>query len=394
MKSVVRVLGCCLIIILLFTGCNANAEPQIPTQTEISLEHPVEGLKNCGDGTCSGPENTETCPADCQDSETTSGANPATPPLYFFYVIHAHGSDEFLPFSGPGQTSVDPVIAENMIAAIEGIAAVLDRYGVKGSWQFLPATVKGIYLYQGEDNIFKKLLESGHETGVHTHKLEDIEPAYTNIQDYIGITPETASGFMAQLSKVSPSESKAAMSLAIEVPVKLGLNIGTANLSPGGEKNTLSPECQDILGVGNDMWKETGNLMFPWRPDYIHQDPCSHDPQGEMLLVDHVSIDWVILPGESGPPDVLDARHFNHLTGMFDGALNYMAENRPDRPATWGFVTHIIEYAVGGKGEKPPNPGSLAALDEFLGYVHSKYQKNLVIYATPGEIADIVSARE
>ena len=56
------------------------------------------------------------------------------------------------------------------------------------------------------------------------------------------------------------------MSLAIEVPVRLGLTVGTTNLSPGGDKNTISSVCQNVLGMGNDMWLETGNLMFPWRP--------------------------------------------------------------------------------------------------------------------------------
>jgi hypothetical protein len=310
--------------------------------------------------------------------------------LYFFYVIHAHGSDQFLPFSDPGQTSVDPEKAENMLAAMEGIAAVLDKYGVKGSWQFLPATVQGLHLYQGDDNIITQLLAAGHEVGVHTHKLDDIEPAVDALQEYIGISPEVTSGFLAQLSDVSPLEAKTAMSIAIDIPVQLGLEVGTVNLSPGGGKNNLASECQDVLGVGNDMWAETGNLMFPWRPDYIHQDPCSHNPQGEMLLIDHVSIEWVILPEEGTPSDVLDTRHFTRLSGQFEAALDYLAEEQPDRVAVWGFITHIVEYAVGGKAEYPPEAESLAALDAFLSYVDSFQDQGLVIYATPGEIADKV----
>jgi len=384
-----------LIVTPLLSGCINNAGMGIQTQDEVIPQKTASGQMNCGDGICNGPETPDTCPEDCQESVPTSSVlSPDTPALYFFYAIHTHGSDEFLPFSDPGQTTVDPETADNMIAAIEGIAAILDRYGIKASWQFLPAAVKGFYIYQGEDNIIHQLLESGHEIGVHTHKLGDVEVAYENIQEYIGITPVTSSGFVAQLSKVSPSESKNAMSFAIDVPVNLGLSVGTVNLSPGGEKNTLSPECDDVLGIGNDMWAETGNLMFPWRPDYIHQDPCNHNPIGKMLFIDHVSIDWLILPDKNGPPDVLDNRHFNQLKGMFDGAVNYMAVHQPKRPATWGFVTHIIEYSVGGNGENLPETTALAALDEFLGYVHSKYQAGLVIYATPGEIADIVTAQE
>lgn len=383
-----------IILGLLVAGCGSKAKPFLPAD-QINLEVTASSQKGCGDDVCDGPENAQTCPEDCRESAPpSSGPTIDFPPLYFFYAIHAHGSDEFLPFSDPGETTVDPEIANNMIAAIEGISAILDRYGVKASWQFLPATVKGFYIYQGEDNIIKQLLERGHEIGVHTHNLDDIQESFENIQEYIGITPETSSGFIAQLSKVSPSESKNAMSFAIEVPVKQGLSVGTVNLSPGGEKNTLSSECQNMFGIGNDMWAETGNLMFPWRPDYIHQDPCNHNPQGEMLFIDHVSIDWIILNENGGASDLLDARHFERLSGQFDAALDYMAVNQPDRIAVWGFITHIIEYAVGGKGENPPSAESLQALDDFLYYVQTKQQEGLVIYATPGEINTIIEASE
>jgi hypothetical protein len=366
---------------------NISAQPQ-----------PAEMTKSCGDGVCDGPENAQSCPEDCQDppGETDNNegssapADAAQPPLYFFYVIHTHGSDEFLPYADPGQTTIDAEKADNMLAAIAGIAEVLDQYGVKASWQFLPATIKGFHQYQGPDNIITQLLSSGHEIGVHTHKLDDLQFAVENLNKYCGIYPEVTSGFLAQLSGVSPGESKVAMSIAIDVPVKLGLSVGTTNLSPGGGKNPLASECQEVLGVGNDMWPDTGNLMFPWRPDYAHKDPCSHNPEADMLLIDHVSIEWLILPGEAGPPDVLANTHFTQLQGQFDGALNYMAVNKPDRTATWGFITHITEYAVGGKGEYPPDQESLAALETFLEYVDTKRDLGLVVYKTPAQIAELV----
>ena len=49
---------------------------------------------------------------------------------------------------------------------------------------------------------------------------------------------------------------------------------------------------------------------------------------------------------------------------------------------------------LGGKAENPPLPESLAALDEFLSYVDIQHQDGLVIYATAGEIAEIVTAQE
>ena len=45
-----------------------------------------------------------------------------------------------------------------------------------------------------------------------------------------------------------------------------------------------------------------------------------------MLFVDHVSINWLILPDQVAPPDVLDTRHFNQLKEKFDGAIDFMDE--------------------------------------------------------------------
>ena len=87
-----------------------------------------------------------------------------------------------------------------MIAAIEGIAEVLDKYGVKGTWEFLPATVEGLQSYQGEGHIIDLLLANGHEVGVHTHKLDDLAPAVEALQT-LGISPKTTSGFIAQVFK-------------------------------------------------------------------------------------------------------------------------------------------------------------------------------------------------
>lgn len=383
-------------LVLLLIGCFGCAE-QEPPGNPTSPSDLAEKSKSCGDGVCDGPETPQTCPEDCQETPdaavavvTSLPSIPAAPPLHFFYVIHTHTSEQFHPYSDPGQTTIDTDLAENMLAAIEGIAAVLDKYRVKASWQFLPATVKGFHEYQGENNIISQLITNGHEIGVHTHNINDIQFAVQNLEEYIGISPVVTSGFLAHLSNISPGEAKAAMSIAIEAPIKQGLSVGTANLSPGGDKNPLASECQEILGMENDMWPETGNLMFPWRPDYAHQDPCSHNPEGKMLLIDHVSIEWVILPDESKPADVLDERHFTILAEKFNAALDYMADNSPSRTAAWGFVTHITEYAVGGKGENPPSQEALSALEDFLAIVNATHDQKRVIYSTPKQIADHV----
>jgi hypothetical protein len=64
-------------------------------------------------------------------------------------------------------------------------------------------------------------------------------------------------------------------------------------------------------------------------------------------------------------------------------------EERPERVAVWGFVTHITEYAEGSKAESPPDPAAMAALDRFLAYVDGKRAEGRVVYVTAGEAADL-----
>jgi hypothetical protein len=154
--------------------------------------------------------------------------------------------------------------------------------------------------------------------------------------------------------------------------------------------NTISGACNDQLGTGNDMYDETGNLMFPWHPDYPNGDICSDLPGGKLILIDHVPPTSFILPGENDPPDVLGSQHFNQLQGYFDNAIAYMASNQPERTAAWGFVTHIIEYAVGSNAEMPPEESALAALDAFLAHVDAYQESGLVVFATASEIAEQV----
>lgn len=314
--------------------------------------------------------------------------NGDIPPLYFFYAIHTHGTSDYLPYADKLQKRLDSQTAENMIAAIEGISSVLDRYGVVGTWELVEGTAQGIPEYQGENHIFKQLLSRGHEIAAHAHKVEDTAAVVGALRDSCGVVPVTTSGFITQVSRADAGSVQSAMAEAIQTAVDLGLTVGTDNLSPGG-KDLVSQSCPNGSGVGNDMWAETGNLMFPWRPDYLNSNTCADNPAGRMVFVNHVSIEWLILPDSPGPPDVLDGRHFEQLKGYFDAALRYMEENRPERVACWGFVTHIIEYAVGGAAENPPESSALEALDGFLSYADSKRAEGRVVYATSNEIADL-----
>ncbi|MFQ5593507.1 MAG: hypothetical protein ACE5HA_05100 [Anaerolineae bacterium] len=311
-----------------------------------------------------------------------------SPPLYFLYAIHTHVQGDWFPYTDLGMTEIDTQVADNMIAAIDGIAQVLESHGAKGSWEVVYGTSKGLCTYQGDDHVFQQLVDSGHEVGVHAHRTVHIEPAFQNLEDYCGITADLTSGFMIEAADAGAEGAQETLSQAIEEALGLGMTVGTENLSPADPKNPFGELCDDQIGVGNDMWEQSGNLMFPWRPDYTNRNICADDPEGDMVFVDHVPPGWMILP-DQGKVDVLSDANFDQLREQFDAALAYMEENQPDRVAAWGFVSHINEYAVGSRGENPPDATALAALDRFLEYVDSKVAEGRVVYATAGEIADL-----
>ena len=65
---------------------------------------------------------------------------------------------------------------------------------------------------------------------------------------------------------------------------------------------------------------------------------------------------------------------------------DYAVLVRPERSACWGFVMHIIEYAVGGAAENSPEASALDALDRFPSYVDGKRAEGRAVYATSSEI--------
>ena len=395
MKRTVRIL---LIFGFMITISSCAGFGQKALLSERTTEVGPAASKKCGDGICDGPETNLSCPEDCQPagSQTTESAPPPgagsedIPPLYFFYAIHVHGSKEFLPYTDPGQGEVDPVAAANMLAAIQGIAEVLDRYGAKATWEFMGPTVRGLAEYQGGPVIFDQLLAAGHEIGVHGHQLDAIPRAVEALDDVVKLDPTTSSGFITQVPVSGSAQAKSALSLVLRMTAEQGLTVGTVNFSPGGEKSDIAEACLNQLGEGNDMYAETGNLLFPWRPDYPNEDPCRDLPGGKITLIDHIPLTGFVLPGEIAPPDVLGSQHFDQIEVYFDQAVGYLAHHQPDRTAAWGFVTHIIEYAVGSQMENPPDGSALEALDEFLAHVDDFARQGLVIYATASEIAEQV----
>jgi hypothetical protein len=313
----------------------------------------------------------------------TAAAAGEIPPVYVFYAIHTHAAGDHWPYTTPSLQTLDPEIAENLLAQIEGIARTLEQYGAKGTWEVVYGTAQGLCEYEGEDHVFKRLVEAGHEIGLHVHRYADYERDRAALRDICGIEPTVTSGLITDAQQVGPSEFQRVMAEEIARQVEWGIRTATINLSSG----RIFRWCDGTIGVGNDMGETTGNLMFPWRPDYRNEDICADDPDGDFVFVDHAPMPWWTNLDGQGVADVLTDTNFDRLQELFDAALRYMEENRAERVAAWGFVTHISEYAVGTQGENPPAPESLEALGRFLAYVAEKAAEGRVIFATAGEIA-------
>lgn len=309
-------------------------------------------------------------------------------PLYVFYAIHTHGHGDYLPYTDSSMTTISDTVAGNMISITESIANVLDQHGLKATWDVVHGTAKGLCAYEGSNHIFKRLMDDGHDIGLHVHHPTDYGRDYLALHNNCGLDPQATSSLLLSAVGVPPNQAQANVSADIQTNVNFGIHIGTINMSG----SQLMQDCNNQVGVGNDMWPQTGNLMFPWRPDYLHQNVCTDSASSDFVFVDHVDMDsWT---GNSGnqQSDLLTTADFDRLRTLFDAALSYMETNRPDRLAAWGFVTHIHEFAVGDKGENPPDPTAIAALNSFLDYVDTKVAEGRVVYAKADEIANLAFA--
>lgn len=212
------------------------------------------------------------------------------PPLYVYYVDHTHLAGDWWPYTDNSMTAIDPTVAANFSAAIRGIARVMDRYGARASWEVVYGTAQGLCVYQGEDHIFRRLVEAGHEVGLHVHNHDGYQRDYDAVHDACGLDPTVTSGLIVGTRDLSDEEAHARVAAAIQTNLGFGVQVGTINMS----RNAFMARCGGQIGEGNDMGEQTGNLMFPWRPDLEEPNVCADDSDGDFVLVDHVDMAaWV-----------------------------------------------------------------------------------------------------
>ncbi len=312
----------------------------------------------------------------------TGPAPEGVPKLRVYYNVHVHVDSPVAPYTNPAMTQLDRDQAQRFVDIIEGIAAVADRHGLAVNWQPTAPVARGIRDLQGKDNVLKRLEDEGHIIGVHVHRMSDLDRTIAAI-DALGVTPRNATAGLLDARKSSDPE--ATMDAAIVQMQKAGLEILANNMSPLEPRNPFGSTCTS-WGIGNDMYRQTGNHLFPWKPDYRAGNVCGHDPKGSVIYVDSVGPTWLVGPGREGT--MITEGNFDQLRTMVGGAMAYLDENKPSQVAAWGFVTHILEYSNGAQGGYELQQKPLDALDGFLTWLDAYRRNGRLEYSTVNAVAD------
>lgn len=364
-------------LLLLFTAaCGRTPANRLATETPVQQTPPPGQTidANTGKSDQSSGGDTPSAPAPSQTADV--------PPLYFFYVNHTHLDGDHWPYTDASLTTIDTNVADNMLFTIEGISELLDRYGVKASWEVVYGTAQGLCSYEGETHIFQRLTAAGHEMGLHVHSAADYDRDYDALHDVCGLTPTITSGLLLAGGMGNP---QAGAATGIQTNLDLGIHVATI----GFGHSRLVRNCQGELGERGQALAAAGVMLFPWRPDWQSGDLCSDNPQARFAFVDHLDMEtWTGAKGNQ-QADLLTDADFDRLRAQLDTALTFMDNERPQQIAAWGFVTHPMEFMVENQGENGPDPASLAALEHFLAYVDEQHAQGRIIYATASEIANL-----
>ncbi len=302
-------------------------------------------------------------------------------PLYLFYIVHVQIGESYTPYTDDSLQQIDLTQAQTSAAIIKSIAEVAEKHGMPITWEFPQPMAQA--LCDAPRDLLGSLQAAGHEIGAYAHS-EEIAAVYQTLAT-CGYPPETIGGLLIDASRAPDPQAFLAQELA--EAARSGFHYVTVNLSPLGDshRNPFAPLCNNTFGEGNVMWSQSGNLFYPWQPDYAHGEVCSDHHGGNLLLVDHTHPDWLFgANGRSVP--LLDADNFATLREQLEGALAYRAAHPDGRTAVWGFVSHISEYTPRNDATAPPSPQALEALDDFLAYLESLQERGKVYLITVNQI--------
>ena len=324
------------------------------------------------------------------------------PQLQVFYSVHAH-----FPAGGGGRGFVDadpradPAGARLAAEGLDQLARTLERHGAKGSFHLTAQMAEAVCTVAGQRSLARDLVARGHEVGAHGHGATEIAAAVQALVTHCGVQVDCGSGILSRggfgasggpggrpmAGGGSAGGDAAAVASQTRQVAALGIEVLTMNATP----KELGPSryyraCGGHLGQGNDDWSTRGALRHPWRPDAAGGEVCGHHPGAPVVFLDHASGDWMRTAGGGvATVDTLGDRHFDTLRVQVGAAL----QGWSGTAETWGFVSHLHEYMVGGKVMSELSPGALASLERFLVDVGDQGGSRLS-WATASEIAAAV----
>lgn len=328
------------------------------------------------------PSTASTSTPTSSTSSTTSTVEAPDEPIHLFYSVHVHGTNDYMPYTSEAMDTIDPAEAEGLRSHILEIAEALEAHGARGSFHFVYGASQG--LCTEYPDLIPRLLGAGHEVGVHAHRNSDVERAVASLETYCGVQPVTGSGLMAMANTDhSPQPGN-------QVITDGSLADSMSELAGEGVEQILDNIAKDC-GHPRGIPEGAGNILYPWQPAYTGEEarPCEHDPNGDLVNIDHVSI--TEYRTSDGQADTLGQEQFDHLVDLFETAI--AGKDESEAVVAWGFVTHTHEYVIGTDIADAADGDALAALDAFLDELEDYVSDGVAVWSTGAEIAELYRAQ-
>ncbi len=183
----------------------------------------------------SNPVENDLVTIDKDSSKTDAQTNGSVLPV--FYVVHLHLGNDRLPYNSKlmEEGDINSAKADNMLMIVRAIKDVADKHGLKIDWQPTVGPAKGFCVHQGNNHIFKTLLDEGHGVGIHAHNADDLEPTFTYLREDCGLDVSqitTASGYQAFLKDSQGPVRVGKFTDAVELVSGFSIRVGTSNIAP------------------------------------------------------------------------------------------------------------------------------------------------------------------
>jgi len=259
-----------LLLVFIISACQPEEPPN---------KQPKPQAGKCGDGICSGPENADNCPEDCEEAEKVQSGSDTTAgeagPVYLGIMVHLEGWQ-------------DELFNEEMFNKHAGLirkyASLFETYGAKLTWESKEITDASI---QWGDNVLKEMEERGHGIGVHADLGGQLDYNCDMFDRELHIRKETLESLGVTVRHASGVVSHCDWVTAM---VDAGYNFTTGMVAYGvmSLPEAMRPEkfrnCSSPYACHDTFPEALADRIHPWR---MHSgfDWIRHDPDGKLVLL-------------------------------------------------------------------------------------------------------------